>query len=135
MEKTESMTYWEQRTVNIGEYESIKSGLSYTSNLKRINEKEQTLDISHSDSESIDEEKEAFIQTAKRLQNRVKAVLNARETDLRIRTARFTDTMSEEKIVALNLMDAIKMKKKKKAFQVEMKAIDEMDTNNDEFEV
>jgi hypothetical protein len=77
------ITISERRTINIGNYESIELHVTYSSNLKKYNLVDKTIEIFHSETCTIDEEKEAFVSTVKKAQNRVRNILNQREVKIR----------------------------------------------------
>lgn len=79
------VTYSESRTINIGDYENVNSFLSYSTDVKRINKKLNLLEIRHSEAETLDENKEDFKSTVTRTVNRVKTILDMRETAIRKR--------------------------------------------------
>jgi hypothetical protein len=89
--------YSEKRTINIGQYENIEIFASYGCSIKTFNLVDKTVEIYHSESSTIDEEKEAFTDTAKKTMNRVRNVLNIREHKIREGSAPYVDFPSLNK--------------------------------------
>jgi hypothetical protein len=81
--ENDRFTYSEKRTINVGNYENIEVFCSISSNLKKYNLVDKTIELMHSESVNIDEEKEAFQFTAKKVMDRVRNVLNIREARIR----------------------------------------------------
>jgi len=75
------ISYWESRTINIGHYEKREFGLSFSLLETKINEKEKTVTVSHS--ESIKANLKNCTETASLIMNRVNSVLNKKEALLR----------------------------------------------------
>ena len=92
------ITYSESRSINIGNYEKVDIFISYGSNLKKFNQVDKTITIFHSESVTMEEEKEAFNETAKKLMLRVKGVLDKREKDIRIKSEDHVDFNTRNKI-------------------------------------
>lgn len=128
--ENDRITYTELRTINIGDYESIKAHLSYSCSVKKINEKENTLTIFASDTVDVEEDKEAFEGTVKRAVARVHKVLNTREADIRVRSARFTEHDTETKGLLFKLISSKLWKKKRIEVQADINEIDELDTED-----
>jgi hypothetical protein len=124
------ITYKESRTVNIGDYESIRAELSYSTDVERINEKEQLVTFEYDEGVDISDEKDAFEQTIKKAMTRVRAVLNAREADIRIRTGKFTEHDTGKKGLLLKLIDVKNWYKKQDKFKVEADFIDDFEEGN-----
>ena len=116
---TKRINYKESRTINIGDYESIKCELNYSTYVEVINEKESKVTIWASDSDDLDEEREAFQDTVKRAMSRVRRVLDLREADIRVRTGRFVDHDTAKKGLFLKLLNVKQWYKKHDKFKVE----------------
>ena len=58
--ETDRFVYSEKRTINIGQYENIEIFASYGWNIKNFNLVDKTVEIFHSESATINEEKEAL---------------------------------------------------------------------------
>lgn len=86
----EKIVYWEERTINIGNYESMKCGITYSSPVKHINNLEKTITIAESEVATIKEDTQDFNETVKLMQSRVRKVLNAREASIRVMTQEYT---------------------------------------------
>lgn len=91
------LTYSEKRTINIGNYENIEAHFSYSSNLKKYNLVDKTIQIFHSESVTMDEEKECFKDTATKLLTRVRQVLNIREAKIRTASEAYVDFPAKNK--------------------------------------
>ena len=124
---TKRINYKESRTINIGDYESIKCELNYSTHLEVINEKEQTITIWHSDNQDIDEEKEAFTKSVQRAMTRVRKVLDLREADIRIRTGKFVEHDTAKKGLFLKLLEVKNWYKKHDKFKIEADLIEEFE--------
>lgn len=120
------ISYSESRTINIGDYESIKAELRYTSSIRYINEQENTIEIFASDSADIDEEKEAFEKTIKLVTGRVKKVLNNREIFIRSRTTAYVDHDTDGKALVLKMAAVKAWKKLKHTFNIDKKDINDL---------
>lgn len=105
-EINDRFTYGEKRTINVGQYENLEIFCSFSSNLKKYNLVDKTIEIFHSESATIDEEKEAFIQTAVKTMDRVRNILNTREIKIRKASQTYVD------FPALNKMKEISVYKK-----------------------
>ena len=118
-----TLSYGETRTISIGNYESVKCELRYHTRVRPINNKEFVLETTHMEVDRI-KEGQTFNDTAKLLVHRVKSVLNARETDVRMRTAKFIeDFLPEEKILLQKLIGLKSFREKSKKFAVEQAEI------------
>lgn len=133
-ELTDRITYTELRTINIGDYESIKAHLSYSTSIRKINEKEKVLTIMASETIDVEEDQKAFDETVKRATSRVRKVLNAREINIRARTARFTEHDTETKGLIMKLIDIRNWRKKKETVQVDYSEIDDMENGEANYE-
>lgn len=122
------ITYSERRVINIGDYESIKCELSYSTSIEKINEKENTLEILASETVDIDEEREAFEETARVAQTRVRKILNLREADIRARSARYTEHDTETKGLLFKLISLKNWRKKQNKVKVDLDEIDALDS-------
>lgn len=102
------IAYSESRTINTGNYEKIESFFSFSTTVKMINRLESTTTIQHSETEKLPPKSsnEDFSAAAKRAQNRVKAVLDAREKEIRVKSFAFCDYPTLEK-AGLKRMDFI----------------------------
>ena len=94
---SDRFTYGEKRTINVGNYESIEVFANISSNLKKYNLVDKTVEIFHAESCTIDEEKEAFTNTALKTMDRVRKVLNMRELKIRNATMDYTDFQGDTK--------------------------------------
>lgn len=90
-DQKDRFTYGEKRTINTGNYENIEVFCNISTNLKKYNLVDKTIEIFHSESCSIDEEKEAFIATATKTMERVRKILNKREHKIRKAVDAYTD--------------------------------------------
>jgi ElaB/YqjD/DUF883 family membrane-anchored ribosome-binding protein len=95
--------YSEKRTINVGQYENIEVFCSISSNLKKFNLVDKTVEIFHSESAAIDEEKEAFVETAKKTMERVRKILNVRESKIRKASQTYVDFPAENKFKDLSV--------------------------------
>lgn len=96
-------TYSEKRTVNVGQYENIEIFASLSGNLKKFNLVDKTIEIFHSETATIDEEKEAFVQTAKKTMDRVRKILNIREAKIRKASQTYVDFPAENKMKEMSI--------------------------------
>lgn len=126
------ITYSESRTINVGDYESIKTELRYSGSVRKINEKEQTLEVMADGSITIDEEKESFDDSADTIIERVRSILDAREGEIRIKTAQFTEHATEDKAMLLGIIDAKRVRRLRNEAKVKRKDIDALDSGNKE---
>jgi sugar-specific transcriptional regulator TrmB len=78
------LTYWESRSINIGHYEKIECGLSYTETVEKINNVDKKVTISHHEKISTPPTSKEFAKSSKRVIGRVKQVLDAREKQIRL---------------------------------------------------
>jgi hypothetical protein len=97
------ITYSEKRTINVGNYENIEAHFSYSSNLKRFNLVDKTIQIFHTESCSVDEEKEAFAETAMKVMNRVRNTLNIREHKIRTAAQAYVEFPAQVKFKELSV--------------------------------
>jgi pyruvate kinase len=106
MEIFDKIAYSESRTINTGNYEKVESFFSFSTTVKMINRLESTTTINHSESELIPQQsnQEEFSKAAKKAQTRVKAVLDAREKEIRVKSFSFCDYPTLEKM-GLKRMD------------------------------
>jgi len=88
-EKSDKITYSENRTINVGQYENVHMYFSYTGNVKHFNRIDSTVEISYSESQPIADAQKDFEDTARLLMKRVKKVLNTRERELRLASMDF----------------------------------------------
>ena len=128
---TKRINYKESRTINIGDYESIKCELNYSTDVEVINEKEKTITIWASDSVGLEDERDAFQKSVKRAMTRVRKVLDVREADIRVRTGKFVEHDTAKKGLFLKLMEVKNWYKKQDKFKIEADLIDEFE---DEYE-
>ena len=118
------LVYREERTINIGNYESMKCSFSYSGPVRDINNLEKTITIAEQDVQTINGSNKEFQDTIKLMQKRVKAVLNEREANIRIATEAYTDdshssiekafmtgAVSEEKLI--EKLEKVNAKRKK----------------------
>jgi len=114
-----TISYSETRTISIGNYESVKCEFRYHTRVRPINKKEYVIDTNHMEIERI-QEGQTFNDATKLLVHRVKSVLNNREADIRMRTAKFIeDFVPEEKILLQKLIGLKTYREKNKRFAVE----------------
>lgn len=126
------ITYSESRTINIGDYESVKTELRYSGSVRKINEKEKTLEIMADESIGINEEQESFDDSVDTMIERVRSILDAREGEIRIKTAQFTEHATEDKAMLLGIIDAKRVRRLRKDAKVKRKEIDALDSGNKE---
>jgi hypothetical protein len=124
--------YKESRTINIGDYESIRCELSYSTDVEQINEKEATVKIWADDVVDVGEDKDAFSKSAKRAMSRVRKVLDLREADIRVRTGKFVEHDTAKKALFLGLMDVKKWYAKHDKFKVEADLIEDFEDGDTE---
>lgn len=125
------ITYAESRTINIGDYESVKCELRYSTTIRDINLDESTIEIMESQTVDSSPEELKFNANLDQAMKRVKLNLNKREAFIRSRTARFTDHDTESKGMLLMLTAIKAWKQLRQRVQVSMKMIDEMDKGTD----
>jgi len=127
----DKISYWEERTINIGNYENVKCGLTYSTTIKDINMVDKTISISELDSISFEDENSNYRESLKRVQNRVKKVLDAREADIRLRSEEFQDDFSpSRKALIMGTIDLIKASKKTNKLKIELDEIDDFDDDD-----
>jgi hypothetical protein len=124
------ITYSESRTINIGDYESIKCELRYSTEVEEINEKESTISIWAHDTVTFKGDQDAFKKSCQRAMTRVRKILDHREADIRIRTSRFTEHDTGKKGLLQGLLDAKNWFKKQDKFKVEADEIEEYEDGN-----
>ena len=78
------LTYWESRSINIGHYEKVECGLSYTEIVEPINKVDKKVTIQASEKIPTSPDSKEFAKSAKRVVGRVKKVLDAREREIRL---------------------------------------------------
>jgi hypothetical protein len=94
--QNDRITYSESRTINVGNYENVSTFLSYGADIKKINFRDSTAKIGHSETEVLNDETGAAFEAAvKKVVNRVKAVLDHRETTIRKASAIYDDTTGD----------------------------------------
>lgn len=104
------VTYSETRTINIGDYESVKASLSFSTGFVPINKEETLIVIDGMAHETI-HPKETYDQAASRAVKAVKSLLDKRELMIRRRSSDHVDFDTEGKASDMGI---IKKKKKKK---------------------
>ena len=118
-----TVSYGETRTINVGNYESIKTELRYHSRVKPVNNKEFLIETNHTEIKRM-LEGEVFNDAVKVVVGRVKKVLDMRETDIRMRSAKFVDDfLPEEKVLLNKLIGLNGWRNKTKKFAVEQEEI------------
>ena len=125
------ITYSETRTVNVGDYESIKATLSYSTSVYEINEDESTIEIMASDTVISPTDKKSVDLNVKRAMGKVQSVLNKREAYIRARSARWTEHDTETKGMLFHLIALKAWKKLKKTIKVDIDEIDALDAGSD----
>ena len=96
MKNNPSITYAESRTINIGNYENIKTFLSFSDEIKTVSG-HSLIDISESKSANIDTDRKKI---ARKLIKDVNSILDKREYKIRKFFSEFTELdgfISEEK--------------------------------------
>lgn len=78
------LTYWESRAINIGHYEKVECGLSYTEIVEPINNVDKKVIIKASEKVPVPPSNQEFAKSAKRVIGRVKKVLDKREQEIRL---------------------------------------------------
>jgi hypothetical protein len=98
----ERVSYSETRTINIGNFEKIETFFNYSFNFSYVDMVNRTLQISHGEEISLDKEaissEEEFKENALQVVGRVKRVLDAREKQIRVKTAEFVDFHTLKKL-------------------------------------
>ena len=130
METPERLTYSESRTINVGDYESVKCELRYSSEIATINEKEKTIEVGAEDTQVLRAPtKEEFLKASQKAVTRVRKILDAREMDIRIRSARFTDFDTCKKGMFQSAIGHSEWFKKQNKFAVDASEIEEAEDN------
>lgn len=114
MEELDRVSYTETRSVNIGDYESIKGSLTFTTNFVPKNNLEGTLEFFHSESSPIRYPVESFEEAAMRVMKSVVRVLNKRELTVRKRSSDYVEFNTEGKADDMGLTNTVVSKKKMK---------------------
>jgi hypothetical protein len=109
MSEFDRITYSESRTINTGNYEKQEAFFSFSSTVTPINFLENKMTVQHSESTNlpVNLSKEEFSKAASKVMNRVKAVLDEREKQIRTASYPFVDYPTLEKV-------GLKKPKKKK---------------------
>lgn len=125
------IVYWEERTVNVGQFESFKCGLNYSFTVDPINEIENAVKIKEMSYETLkSDDAEAFKEAIKLVQGRVRKVLNAREADIRMRAEQFVDSHSPTgKALLFKLIDAVRYRKKAEQIDADKKDIEDLENS------
>jgi len=110
-----TITYWEERTVNIGEYESHKFGISVT--VKTINNLDKKVCLNESMTTKL-YPIEDITETIKKLETIVRDRLNEREIFIRFEVDQFLNNQSNLRKVA-NIL-GIEVKEESEVQEVEL---------------
>jgi len=94
------MTYSESRTINTGNYEKIDCFFSFSTSVTGINFVDKKMTIQHSDKVDLPHPStsEEFKDAAKKVQSRVRAVLDNREKQIRVASFPYVEFRTLEKI-------------------------------------
>lgn len=114
----ETLNYWESREINIGHFEKRHFGMSYTISVKKYNNEDKTVKITHSEKIELADGDE-FNKVAKTLCSRVKKVLDSKEKFIReaianVETELELDHIEKLKAMRITVSDEILKKVSKK---------------------
>jgi hypothetical protein len=108
--KSNTVSYWESRQINIGDYESITCGVSVSCDIDWINQMEARATIKSSAKVKVDSPKDT-LKAVMKAQKIVKKALDKRELTIRTLAEDFLDGESRIDKLSINQIEPKKVKR------------------------
>jgi len=127
---SEYIKYAEKRTINIGNYESQSFSLEISRTHQALNNVDTTIEISHQEQEKLDISN--MNQQVLAIMKNTKKLLDAKEVDIRSKSAKYTDFKTLDKAIYFRIIDWVKLKLRVEKIQ---QSVDEEfeEMNNEDF--